>query len=118
MTTKMSAPLLVFCLWAAVMAALIMGKRLKTAIKKLEIVNKEITSLIYVAAFIPLLLVAQLIPMSLLVFLLVWIVVAFPFSYHFNRKYSIWLAAKLKDKKRQENLEKLMEMQMQKEQRR
>ena len=115
MTTKMTLPLLLFCLWAAVMIALIMGKRLKTAMKKLEIVNHEITSLVYVASFLPLILVAQLIPMSLVVFLLVWIAVSFPFSYHFNKKYSIWLAAKLKDRKRQENLEKLMEMQREKQ---
>ena len=116
MTTKMSLPLLLFCLWAAAMVALVMGRKLKIAMKKLEFVQHEITSLAYVAAFVPLILVAQLLPMSLLVFLLVWIALAFPFSYHFNKKYSIWLAAKLKDRQRQENLEKLMEMQMQKEQ--
>ncbi len=107
MTTKMELPLLLFCLWVAAMVALLMGLRLRNAIKKLQVLNREITTLVYVAAFVPLLLIGQLLPMSLLVFLVVWIVVAFPFSYQLNRKYSVWLAEKLKDKKRQENLEEL-----------
>lgn len=118
MTMKMSVGLMLFCLLVAAVVALIMGKRLKTAMKQLKVVTKEITSLVYVAAFVPLVLAAQLIPMSLVVFLLVWIALAFPFSYHFNKKYSIWLRAKLKDRERQENLEKLMEMQMNKGQHR
>lgn len=103
----MELPLLLFCLWVAAMAALLMGLRLRDAVRKLQIVNKEITTLVYVAVFMPLLLIGQLIPMSLLAFLLVWIIAAFPFSYRFNRKYNVWLAEKLKDKKRQENLEEL-----------
>lgn len=107
MTTKMELPLLLFCLWVAAMVALLMGLRLRDARRKLQVLNKEITSLVYVAAFVPLLLIGQLIPMTLMVFLVVWIVVAFPFSYQLNRKYNLWLAEKLKDKERQDNLEEL-----------
>lgn len=107
MTTKMELPLLLFWLWVAAMVALLMGLRLRDAAKKLRIVNKEITTLVYAVAFVPVLLVGQLIPMNLLGLLLVWTVVAFPFSYRLNQKYNVWLAEKLKDKKRQENLEEL-----------
>lgn len=107
MTTRMELPLLLFWLWVVAMVALLMGLRLRDAAKKLRSVNKEITTLVYAAALVPVLLVGQLIPMDLPVFLLVWIAVAFPFSYRSNRKYNVWLAEKLKDRERQENLEEL-----------
>ena len=111
---KLSIPMLLIFLCLAVAVALVMRNRVEKAKKELKAINSDITSFVYAAAAVPMLLVAALIPMSLLIFLLVWIAAAFPFSYHFNRKYAIWLRAKLKDRERQENLEKLMEMQMKK----
>lgn len=113
-TMKLSVPVLVLFICLAVLVALLMARRVQNAKKKLQTVNRDITSFVYAVAAVPMLLVAQLIPMGLKLFLLVWIVAAFPFSYYFNKKYSIWLRAKLKDRERQENLERMMEMQMKK----